>query len=75
MENVPYTSIIGSLMYVMVCTRINITYVVGFMGSFMKNIRKGYWKVVKWILGYLNGTTTKSLNFKSSNTSLQVYVD
>ena len=35
MSKVPYASAIGSLMYVMVCTRLNIAHAVGVVTKFM----------------------------------------
>ena len=40
MKKVPYASIVGSLMYVMVCIRLDIAFVVGFVSRFMSNLRK-----------------------------------
>lgn len=39
-KNVPYASIVGSLIYVMMCTRPNITHTVGVMSRFMSNLRE-----------------------------------
>jgi hypothetical protein len=61
MSMVPYSSIIGSLMYAMVCTRPNISHAVGVVRIYMNNPGKEHWEVVKWILRYLRGTTTHEL--------------
>ena len=50
MMKVPYASVVGSLMYVMECTRSNIEYVVGVVSWFMSNLGKEHWAAVKWIL-------------------------
>ena len=34
MKNIPYTSIVGSLMYAQVCTRPDIAFVVGMLGRY-----------------------------------------
>ena len=57
MSRVPYSSTIGSLMYVMVCTRPNIAQAVGVVSRYMNNPGKEHWEAVKWILRYLRGTT------------------
>jgi hypothetical protein len=67
MSKVPYLLTIGSVMYVMVCTRPNIAHVVGFVSRYMNNLGKEHWEVVKWILRYLRGTTTHALYFGGSN--------
>ena len=40
MQKVPYASIMGSLMYVMVCTRPDIAHVVGVVSRFLSNPSK-----------------------------------
>ncbi|KAA3484759.1 long chain acyl-coa synthetase 1 [Gossypium australe] len=51
MSKVPYASIVGSLMYAMLCTRPNIYFIVG-----MTNPSLRHWQVVKHILRYLKRT-------------------
>jgi hypothetical protein len=45
------------------------------VSRYMNNQGKEHWEAVKWILGYLRGTTTHVLCFGGSNTFLQGYVD
>ena len=40
MAKVPYSSVIGSLMYAMVCTRPDIAHAVGVVSRFLENPRK-----------------------------------
>ena len=47
----------GSLMYVMVCMRPDITFVVGVVSRYMSNLGREHWVAVKWILMYLKGTS------------------
>jgi hypothetical protein len=75
MSRVPYSLAVGSLMYVMVCTRPDIAHAVGVVSRYMKNPGKEHWEVVKWILWYLKGTATHALFFGGSNTILLGYVD
>ncbi|WP_337136303.1 hypothetical protein, partial [Staphylococcus aureus] len=58
MSKVPYSSAVGSLMYAMVCTRLDIAHIVGVVSRYMNNPSKELWMAVKWILRYLRGTTT-----------------
>ena len=46
-SRVPYASAVGSLMYVMVCTRPDIAHAVGVLSKFMSNPRKDHWTAVK----------------------------
>ena len=75
MAKVPYASIIGSLMYAMVCTRPDIAHVVGVVSRYMSNPGKQHWEAMKWILRYLRGITGLSLCFKQLDLGLQGYVD
>ena len=75
MSNIPYSSVVGSLMYAMVCTRPDIAHAVGVVSRFMSNPGMEHWNAVKWILRYLKGTTTKALCFKGSNAALSGFVD
>jgi hypothetical protein len=75
MSRVPYSSTIGSLMYVMVCTRPDIAHAVGVASRYMNNLGKEHWEAVKWIIRYLRGTSTHALCFGGSYTVLQGYVD
>ena len=63
MHKVPYASAVGRLMYAIVCTRPDITLVVGVVSRFLAKPGKEYWNAVKWILRYLKGTSKMSLCF------------
>ena len=75
MSKVPYSSTVGSLMYSMVCTRLDITHVVGVVSRYMRNLDKENWMEGHWILRYLRGTTSHALCFGDSDIVLQGYVD
>jgi hypothetical protein len=47
MKNVSYISVVGSLMYAMVCTRSDIVNAVGVVSRFLPNPSKVHWNVVK----------------------------
>ncbi|GKC60480.1 retrotransposon protein, putative, ty1-copia subclass [Tanacetum coccineum] len=51
----------GSLMYLMVCTRPDIAYVVSIVSRYLANPGKNHWEAVKWILKYLKGTADVGL--------------
>ena len=53
MARVPYTSVVGSLMYVMICTMPDISQAVSMVSRYMHNPGKNQWLAVKWILRYL----------------------
>ena len=55
MSKVPYSSAVGSLMYAMVCTRLDIAHVVGVVRRYMNDPGKDNWMTLKWILRYTTG--------------------
>ena len=50
MKTVPYASAVGSLMYVMLCTRPNICYSVRIVSRYQSNPNREHWTTVKHIL-------------------------
>ncbi|KAH9649106.1 hypothetical protein KPL70_025861 [Citrus sinensis] len=67
--NVPYTSAVGCLMYAMVLTRPDLSYVVSVVRRYMANPGKEHWRAVKWILrplvGYLFTFNNCTVNWKA----------
>ena len=61
MSHVPYASVVGSLMYAMVCTRPDIAHVVGVLSRYMSKPGKEHWTIVKRVFKYLCGTTSYGL--------------
>jgi hypothetical protein len=56
MAHVPYASDVGSLMYAMVYTRLDIAHVVGMLSRYMSTPGKEHWTNVKRVFRYLCGT-------------------
>ena len=71
MAKVPYASTVGSLMYIMVCIRPNITHAVKVVSRFMSNPGKEHWEAVNWLLRYLKGTSKIALCFHKKNVILE----
>ena len=66
-SKVPYSNAVGSLMYVMVCTRPEISHAIGTVSRYMHNPGKEHWQVVKWILRYIQKTLDVGLIFKKDD--------
>jgi len=66
-ENIPYASIVGSLMYAQTCTRPDISFTVGMLGRYQSNPGLDHWKAVKKVLRYLQGTKDHMLTYKRSD--------
>ena len=74
-SKVPYASAIGSLMYAIVCTRLDIAHAIGVVSRYMSRPGKQYWEAVKWILRYLTGSIDTCLYFTGASLKMQGYVD
>ena len=55
MSRVPYASVVGSLMYAMVCTRPDIAHAVGVLSRYMSKPRKEHWTTIQRCLGICVG--------------------
>lgn len=53
MKNVPYASVMGSLMYAAVCTRPDIAYAASLLGRYSSNPGYEHWVGAKKVLSYL----------------------
>lgn len=67
MSTVPYVNMVGSIMYTMVCTRLDIAHAMSVISRYMENPGKHHWNALKWILRYLKGTTGIGIVFKRSD--------
>ena len=50
MKAVPYSPVVGNLMYAQVCTRLAIAFVVGVLGRYLSDLGKSHWKMAKKVL-------------------------
>ena len=53
MQNIPYASAVGSLMYAQVCTRLDLAYIVGMLGIYQSNLGREHWVAAKRVFRYL----------------------
>ena len=74
-ENLPYQNLIGSLMYLAVSTRPDISYAVSALSQFNTNYGKEHWNAAKRVLRYLNGTSEYKLVYKPTKKMLEGFVD
>jgi len=72
MSKVPYSIVVGSLMYVMVCSRLDLSYAMSLVSRYMSNLGKEYWRAVQWIFRYIRGTTNSYLKFGRTKKDLLV---
>ena len=75
-ENIPYQSLVGSLMYLCLCTRPDLFYPVCVMSQFNTCYTKEHFTYLKRLLRYVKGTMNYGLLFeKTGKIALEGYVD
>ena len=75
MIRIPYTIAVGSVMYVMVCSRPDIAHAVSLVSRYMPNPRKGHWEALKWLLRYLKSTSNVCLMYGKDSSKLTGFYD
>ena len=63
-KDLPFRELVGSLMYLAVCTRPDIAYAVSNLSQFSNCYDKSHWTAAKRVLRYLKGTSSVGLYFK-----------
>lgn len=63
MANVPYLAAVGSLMYLAVGARPDLSYAVGVLSRFSSNPGREHWKAVQHDFRYLAGTRDVMLQY------------
>ncbi|XP_057747341.1 secreted RxLR effector protein 161-like [Arachis stenosperma] len=56
MHDKPYASALGSLIYAQVCTRLDISFIVGVLGRYLSKLGMDHWIAVKRVMCYLKRT-------------------
>ena len=67
MQQIPYASAIGSIMYAQVCTRPYIAYIVGMLGRYLSNPGKDHWIAAKRVMRFLQRTKDYMLTDRKSD--------
>ena len=68
MKAVPYSLVVGSIMYSQVCTCLDIAFVVSVLGRYLSDLGQSHWKVAKKVLRYLQGTKDLMLTYRRTDT-------
>ena len=64
MKNIPYVSVVGNIMYVQVCTKPDITFIVSMLERYQSNLGMNHWRVAKKVLRYLQGMKEYMLMYR-----------
>ena len=66
MSRVPFASVVGSLMYVIMCTCPDMCFTIGLVSRYQSNPGQEHWRAVKRIMRYLKGTMDYCLVYQGS---------
>ncbi|XP_031281541.1 secreted RxLR effector protein 161-like [Pistacia vera] len=72
MESVPYSNIIGSVMYGMIGTRLDLSFAISLLSRFMSNPGAEHWTTLKWVIRYINSTHGVGLEYCNRGVSLDL---
>ncbi|KAL0455687.1 UNVERIFIED_CONTAM: Retrovirus-related Pol polyprotein from transposon TNT 1-94 [Sesamum latifolium] len=75
MSNIPYASFVGSIQYVVQCTRPDVAYALSVMSRYQACAGKAHWGAVKSILKYLKRTKDMFLIYGGGELILEGYSD
>lgn len=75
MAKFPYRSLMGSLLYLAIGTRPDITFAVNYLSQFNNKYGEAHWKAAKRILRYLKGTIDMKLSYRKTDQPLIAYAD
>jgi hypothetical protein len=69
MRMIPYASAVGFIMYAMLCTRLDVSYILSLISRYQKDPEEDHWTDVKNILKYLRRTKDLILIYGGEETS------
>ena len=75
MSRISYASIVGSIMYVMTCMRLDVAYSLGVVRRYQFDLGENHWKVVKTLLKYMRNTKGQWLVYEESDLKLMRFTD
>ena len=74
-NNFAYSQLVGSLMYLSVCTRPDISQAVGALARYMAEPTVAHWQAAKGVLRYIAGTSDFGITFWGRDFALDGYCD
>ena len=72
MDKVPYVYVVGSLIYAMIATHLDISFAMGVVRKYMSSPSKKHWEVVKGIMRYLKATKSMCICYGNQDLSIKV---
>lgn len=74
-KNMPYRELIGSLMYVSLGCRPDITFAVSYLSQYLDKPTESLWKAGKKVLRYLKETKSCGLYYMKGKSGIEAYTD
>ena len=74
-RQVPYASTVGSLIYALLCTTLDIYYSIGIVSRYQSNPEPKHWEAIKHILKYLRRTRDYMLVYRCEDLIPIRYID
>ena len=74
-ESYRYSELVGSLLYLSVCTRPDISQAVGVLSRYMANPSMEHWKAAKGVLRYIAGTLQTGILYGGGSKAMEGYCD
>ena len=74
-ESYRYSQLVGSLLYLSVCTRPDISQAVGVLSRYMANPSMEHWTAAKGVLRYIAGSLQTSILYGDGNRAMEGYCD
>ena len=73
----PFSNIVGTVMYKMICTRPYIAYFVSVVSRFTSSPEREHWPALKWLMRYIAGSLKLGLQYEGRNftSPLSRYID
>ncbi|CAA2996853.1 Hypothetical predicted protein [Olea europaea subsp. europaea] len=77
MTKVPYSNAVGSVMYLMICSRLDLAFAISVLSRYMSNPGEALWEAMKWLLRYIKGTCDLGIEYRkqSEGVILRGYTD
>lgn len=73
--DVPYQSLIGSLMYLAIATRPDIAHAISYLSQFNSRFSNEHWIAAKRVLRYLKGTKNLGITYSKTNQPIIGFAD
>ncbi|XP_031249851.1 secreted RxLR effector protein 161-like [Pistacia vera] len=72
MNDIPYSNVIGSIMYAMISIGPDLSFAISLLSRFMSSPGSEHWTARKWVLRYINSSLNVGLKYCKNNIVLDL---